>query len=190
MPSEHSLFNTLQSIGFSLPEGQDGIADQQTQILAQLNQLSDALSPLFERSKAKYPEHTDQQLLLGLFTLHHEKQLQQLRTQQPSLLAMQKVIDDSLDKHHAQAFKSPLIVEIWLTMHLWLFVQGQSNIDYSLAYDYANETAELLSPFSSSSSSQLRSEWLKSFYVGKEKMSKQKRGICYWITRLLRKSNQ
>ncbi|GAD80243.1 hypothetical protein [Vibrio ezurae] len=189
MPSDNALFTTMQSIGFAVPKDQAGIACD----ASHLNALCERLLPLYQRSKTQYPQHTDQQLLLGLLTLHREKQLQQLRSQHSSLLAMQQVIDDSLENEHANCFKSPLIIDIWLSMHLWLFVQGQMKIDYSLACDYATETSDLLVPFLPLSANQLRSDWLKSYYEGKETMqalSKQNRGIGYWVRRVLKKSNQ
>ncbi|GEM81406.1 hypothetical protein [Vibrio superstes] len=161
MASPNALLNAVQAMGFSLPTKATSLTVES----AQLEQLCEKLSPLFERSKLKHTEHSDLKLLLGVFTLHHERLLHQLRSQQKSLLAMQQVIDESLESQHAKAFKSPLVLEFWLTMHLWLYVQGQLKMDYSLANDYASEAGELIASFSSLSADQLRCEWNESFYA-------------------------
>lgn len=185
MTTPNALFNAVQATGFKLSTKSVSVNVD----ASQLEQLCEKLSPLFERSKLKHSQHTDLQLLLGLFTLHHEKLLHQLNSQQQSLLAMQSVIDESLEDKHAAAFKAPLVIEFWLTMHLWLFVQGQLEMDYSLANDYATEASQLLVSFTPVSADELRCEWNESFYKGGnilKEFAGDSNGILGWITKLFK----
>ncbi|GEA51885.1 hypothetical protein VIN01S_26890 [Vibrio inusitatus NBRC 102082] len=185
MTTPNALFNAVHAAGFELPTKSVSVNVD----ASQFDQLCEKLSPLFERSKLKHSQHTDLQLLLGLFTLHHEKLLHQLNAQQESLQAMQSVIDESLEGKHAAAFKSPLVMEFWVTMHLWLFVQGELGMDYSLANDYATEASQLLVSFTSVSADELRCEWNESFYKGSNILkgfTGSESGIRAWIAKVLK----
>ncbi|WP_261875115.1 hypothetical protein [Vibrio rarus] len=184
MAISNVLYGVIQGMGFCIPVAKGVCCDESF-----LAKVCEENTALFERSKLKYPAHSDLQLLLGLLTLRHEVLLKQLLVQQDSLVAMQQVIEGSLNSEHANAFKSPLVMEFWLTMHLWLYAQGQLKMDFSLANDYAMEAAEALSPLCSSSKDQLRCEWTRSFYCGSEFLTKNgNKGsrIGAWFANLLK----
>lgn len=162
METKHCVFDLLSSLGFSLSERTTAFEyDQVT-----LKSLCLSLSPLFEKAKQAHPQHSEENVLLGLITLHHGQVFKQLEAQKHSLTAMRGVIDASLDEHYSAAFKAPIVEEFWLVMHLWLFVQGRLNMDYSLANDYATVASNRLSPFTGASADALRCEWNQSFYQG------------------------
>jgi hypothetical protein len=81
---------------------------------------------------------------------------------------MRAVIDSSLDAAYSANIKSPIVEELWLVMHLWLFVQGRLNMDYSLANDYATSVSVSLSSLMGVLPDKLRCEWNQSFYQGVE----------------------
>ncbi|OBT15538.1 hypothetical protein A9264_12785 [Vibrio sp. UCD-FRSSP16_10] len=177
MTQSNVLLHALHTIGFHLPKSV-------TSDEAKLSVLCNTLSPLFEKSKLMHPQHSDVAVMLGLFTLHHEKLVKQLQEQQPSLAAMKKVIDDSLSGEHAKAFKSPLVEEFHLIMHIWLFIQGRMQMDYSLANDYAAQAGTLLSSLTRFSEHQLRCDWMESFYEGLNALKGNK--VCFGRSIMLR----
>ncbi len=155
------LHELVNSIGFTIPQTMK--ADPNS-----LDDLCEKLMPLYETSRSKFPEHSDLELLLGLLSVHHDRLLHQLNAQREALVAMQEVIDQSLDRSHSRKFKAPVIVEFWLTMHLWVYLQGMLKLDYSLANDYAAEAGEMLSPMTDKNPDQLRVEWNQTYYVGRD----------------------
>lgn len=155
------LHELVHSIGFTTPQTMK--ADP-----GALDALCDKLMPLYKNSRAKFPEHTDLELLLGLMSVHHDRLLHQLRAQNEALVAMQEVIEQSLDRSHSRKFKAPVVIEFWLCMHLWLYLQGMLRLDYSLANDYASDAAAMLAPMTDKNQEQLRVEWNQTYYTGRE----------------------
>ncbi|WP_261817963.1 hypothetical protein [Vibrio gallicus] len=135
-----------------------------------------ALESLFFKAKATHSQYSDEQLLLGVLAHKYQGLLGAFQQQLPSLLAMRGAIDDNISAEFQGAFQAHIVQQIWLTLHLWLFVQGRLQMDYSLANDYAGQGAELIGQLTTTTTNEWRSQWNQSFYLGRD--SKQTKNSC------------
>jgi len=131
-------------------------------------ELSGKLQPIFDNACAHNPDRTSYQMLLGTLTQTHIQHTAQLEHHLQSILAMQQAINDGVGEEHAQKFKTTAPTELLLITKLWIMVQGFLKMDFSLANDHAANSASLVNSLLGADPEVLRTEIMKSFYVGWE----------------------
>lgn len=112
-------------------------------------------------------------LLLGLLTKSHIEAVSKLEPQLEAIQAMHDVFEEHLGQKQAHKLEADTLIELSLVTKLWLMVQGYLNMDFSLANDYAQHSADLLSKALRTESQVLRCELLSSYYHGKSKYAKE-----------------
>ncbi|MCK6263985.1 hypothetical protein KP803_11960 [Vibrio sp. ZSDE26] len=127
--------------------------------------------PLFTRVLENKPETEVSLHLLGLLTKSHIELMASFASHIESITQMKKAIGESVGGEHVNKFKTSHIDELVLITHAWMYIQGHLSMDFSLANDHAQQTANLLTKLSTKDTQQLRSEFLKSFYAGKPQSS-------------------
>ncbi|MFH0259211.1 hypothetical protein ACGRH2_01945 [Vibrio barjaei] len=78
---------------------------------------------------------------------------------------MKSVFDQQLEKKHAKAFRIPVLEELQLVTHIWLYIQGYLGMDYSLANDHATQTSNAISGLLDQSADALRTDFNQSYYL-------------------------
>ena len=121
---------------------------------------------LFEHAKANKPETPDLGIVLGLFTKLNIESLTSLDAHSDQIHTMQQSFEDELGKDQAQIFKLPVLDELILITHVWLYVQGCLGMDYSLANDHAAQTSQVISQFSENGIDEQRVAFTESYYLG------------------------
>ena len=112
--------------------------------------------------------------LLGITTKAHITSTQLISESLQSRQAMQEVLVDSIGEKYATKFSQSDVRQLVFETHLWLYLQGYCQLDFSLANDYAQQTAQLISQLNNQETDHYRCEFLKSFYLGKERAPKQR----------------
>ncbi|MGF1748486.1 hypothetical protein [Vibrio cionasavignyae] len=133
---------------------------------AYFSELCARENALFERAQANKPETPTLQLLLGLFTKIHIESLSSLQAHSEQIHSMQQSFEQQLGKQGAQVFKLPMLDELQLVTHAWLYIQGCLGMDYSLANDHAQQTSSLLSKFTNGDMDHYRVAFNQSYYIG------------------------
>ncbi|CAM4338154.1 hypothetical protein [Vibrio agarivorans] len=162
MMSENSLHSQIFQLGFVLPAQSPSISISE----ADLQAIVEHLTPLYEKSIVKKPNLTTPERLLGLFSYHHQVVLGEFIEQREALQKMQNVFKQHLDVDHQDKFSAPILKQLWLATHLWLFLQGRMNLDYSLANDHATQVANHITSIVEVDSNKLRCELTQTYYQG------------------------
>lgn len=140
---------------------------------------------LFEKVCAVKPDISAEQHLLGIATKQHMESLSQLQATQAATSSMNQIIQDTVGKEHAERFKSSELLEFTTSTHIWLYIQGYLGMDFSLANDYVQQSAEALSSITLLPIQELRTNWLASYYLGlSHHKSKSKTGLLEKLRRL------
>ncbi len=134
---------------------------------------SEALDNLCERENLLYataqenkPESSPTHLLLGLFTKLNVEALSSIESHAVQLSEMKSVFDQQLEEKHAKAFRLPVLEELQLVTHIWLYIQGYLGMDYSLANDHATQTSDAISSLLDQNADVLRTDFNQSYYLG------------------------
>ncbi len=127
---------------------------------------------LFQRAFDNKPDKPVTHHLLGVLTKAHIEQSALLTDHSNAIAAMQKSIVDNLGDKHASKFENQSINQLLFTTHLWLYVQGYLSMDFSLANDHALNTADIITTLNGQDRETLRSEFMGSFYQGKQNSPK------------------
>lgn len=108
-------------------------------------------------------------LLLGLLTKSHLEAVSKLEPQLEAIQAMHDVFEEHLGQEQAHKLEADSLIELSLVTKLWLMVQGYLSMDFSLANDHAQQSADMLAKALRTEPHELRSELLSSYYHGKNK---------------------
>lgn len=109
--------------------------------------------------------------LLGLLTKSHIEASALYEQHAQTTLQMHQALSDSVGNEHASKFTNQSAEELTLITHLWLYIQGYLNMDFSLAHDHAEQTQTLLQrelAIKCIDVNAFRSELMRSFYLGRE----------------------
>ena len=87
---------------------------------------------------------------------------------------MQDVLVDSVGEKYATKFNQSDVRQLVFETHLWLYLQGYCQLDFSLANEYAQQTTQLISQLDNLDIDHHRCQFLKSYYLGKERAPKQR----------------
>ena len=137
-------------------------ASPQWQIFVNANQ------DLFARVQTAKPDKSIHSLLLGLLTKTHIETFSRVTDHQSSAQAMQQTFKQELGNQHAANFHYQDGEQLTLITHLWLYLQGYLNMDFSLANDHAEQCATMLTQIGGGDPHALRSAFMASFYLGKQ----------------------
>ncbi|USD43742.1 hypothetical protein J4N42_16370 [Vibrio sp. SCSIO 43135] len=144
---------------------------------------------LFQHVLKAKPESSTNHHLLGLLTKSHIEITAKLSQHADSVVAMREAIAQSVGEEHSNKFGLPDCIQLDVITHAWLYVQGCMNMDYSLANDHAQNTAELLNRlyFTPATDVQAtRVAYMESFYAGKDVFGEPSKPsfwqkLSYWI---------
>ncbi|MGR5284315.1 hypothetical protein ACP3V5_03280 [Vibrio maritimus] len=145
-----------------------------------LNNLCERENLLFARAQENKPDHAPSGLLLGLFTKLNVEALSSLNAHLNQVQAMQSAIEQQVGSEHARAFKLPVVEELMLVTHIWVYIQGYLGMDFSLANDHALQTSETLSPLTQKSIDDLRIAFNQSYYQGFREFESKKPPSSGW----------
>ncbi|WCE31477.1 hypothetical protein [Vibrio sp. SCSIO 43137] len=123
-------------------------------------------------------------LLLGLLTKSHIEAISQLESQLDAIAAMHDVFVETVGDEQSGKLKADSVIELSLVTKLWLMVQGYLNMDFGLANDHAQKTADLLAKALHAESHEIRTELLAGYYHGKEKR-KEDTPVTQWPEKIL-----
>ncbi|WP_070969372.1 hypothetical protein [Vibrio sonorensis] len=123
-------------------------------------------SRFFTRITTNDQSASDLQRLLGLLTKSHIEALTSVEQNMGSLQAMEETFLEHLGDEHK--FQNHSVGNLLLITHLWVYLQGYLQMDFSLANDYAEQTAQRVAPLLNQQPDRLRTELMKSFYLGDE----------------------
>ncbi len=143
---------------------------------------------LFIRVCENKPETAPVLHLLGLLTKSHIEASALYEQHAQTTLQMQQALSDSVGNEHANKFTNQSAEELTLVTHLWLYIQGYLNMDFSLAHDHAEQTQALLQrelEIKSVDVNAFKSELMRSFYLGKEANSSKNDTLISKLKRLL-----
>jgi hypothetical protein len=146
----------------------------------QFEQFCQSHSPLYERVLQAKPSVNAQQHLLGVMTKAHLELFGSLTAHQDAIEQMRQAFVNELGQEQANILKLPAGIEMQLATHLWLFVQGRLGMDFSLANDHSQQSANLLSQLLSADSDALRCQFNHSFYVGYRHFEAKKTTPSLW----------
>lgn len=121
---------------------------------------------LFKHACDNKPDNSSIQTLLGLLTKTHIDATYEFSADKDASEAMLQVLEETVGQEHSQKFNHSSSKKLQFTTHLWLYIQGRMGMDYSLANDHAEATANLLSRFTKSTDDEIRVEFMASFYDG------------------------
>ncbi|USD62549.1 hypothetical protein J4N45_24625 [Vibrio sp. SCSIO 43140] len=145
-----------------------------------LNNLCERENMLFARAQENKPDNAPSDLLLGLFTKLNVEALSSLNAHLDQIQAMQSAIEKQVGAKHAESFKLPVVEELLLVTHIWVYVQGYLGLDYSLANDHAMQTSETLSPLVGLSVDEIRTQFTQSYYQGYREFEAKKPPSSGW----------
>ncbi|RJX69669.1 hypothetical protein DZ860_14400 [Vibrio sinensis] len=133
---------------------------------------------IFTLARTRNAEASDKQLLLGVLTKAHIEALVQIENNEKSANVVREAIATHLGKEHQHRFTYQGAEQLIFITHLWLYLQGCMNMDFSLASDYADQTVLTLTEhslpnISEPSSQPLRLAFMASFYEGKNRAPNQ-----------------
>ncbi|MCG7489255.1 hypothetical protein MHN79_07110 [Vibrio sp. Of14-4] len=142
-------------------------------------------SPLFTKVKQAKANKDYQSHLLGVLTRAHVESLSRVNTNQESVTAMWQALNTNLGERHAKRFKYQEHTMLYLVTHVWLYLQGYLKMDFSLANEYAQTTANTLNELSSLNIDKTRTQFMASFYMGLEKTPKPSKThtVMHWLKR-------
>ncbi|WP_375748563.1 hypothetical protein [Vibrio sp. HN007] len=123
-------------------------------------------------------------LLLGLLTKSHIEAVAKLEPQIETIQSMHDVFADTVGHEQVHKFEADALIELSLVTKLWLMVQGYLNMDFSLANDHAQQSADMLAKALNTESQELRTELLSSYYHGKSKRDEAS-SVTSWPHKLL-----
>ena len=160
-----ALFDLLQNAGLAeLTTSQD-----------ELDAFITAYSAAFDTICQQKPDTPQYDLLLGFMTKTYLEKREYLQTQAESMKNMRQVFSATVGKEHAEKFKSKEPELLQCIASIWFMVQGYMRIDYSYAYEHADEVAQCLSEQylgeqdlskPSHHVEDIRSEFMRLYYVG------------------------
>lgn len=141
---------------------------------------------LFNKVVKNKPDSPVTNHLLGIMTKCHIEQTALLEGHLDSVHQMQLALEQSLGKNNAQKFENQSVSHLMVTTHVWLYIQGYLNMDYSLASDHAQNTAQLISAATGVDSQSCRSQFMESFYQGKtaSPVKSQPNPLFGWLKKL------
>ncbi|MGD8231435.1 hypothetical protein [Vibrio sp. TRT 1302] len=142
---------------------------------------------LFAKARRRNPDKPATHGLLGVLTKAHMEESSALESQIASIQAMQDVLVSNLGQEHADKFEQQGIKQLILVTHLWLYLQGYLKMDFSLANDHADNTAHLIATLNKQDPQYLRTQFLESYYLGKQRAGENtqaKSGLIDWLRRI------
>ncbi len=168
------ILRDIEQFGFVSPE--------QPQQRKAIEQVATGCDRFYQNALTKFAgdeSRPPQQLMLGVFEHRFQQLVTSIETHRDSLQAMQDAITSNLPKEQ-QKFRSDLHHQLHALTHLYLFTQGVNRLDYATANGYAIRSSELTAPFIAGEQQALRSELLKSYYLGIEAAKRNKPTPWYW----------
>ncbi|MCG9781918.1 hypothetical protein L1D52_06080 [Vibrio brasiliensis] len=144
-------------------------------------------APLFAKAVKRNPDKPATHGLLGILTKAHMEETASLESQIAPIQAMQDVLVSNLGEQHAAKFEQQGAAQLVLVTHLWLYLQGYLKMDFSLANDHADNTAQLIASLNKQDPQWLRTQFLESFYHGVERSGGNNQGssgLFGWIKRM------
>lgn len=144
---------------------------------------------LFAKATNNHPDKAATHVLLGILTKAHVEETTSLASHLDSIRAMQDVLVENLGAQHAAKFEQQGIEQLLLVSHLWLYLQGYLKMDFSLANDHADTTAQLICSLNKQDSQSLRTQFLASYYHGAERSNlgpSTSSGLLAWLKKLFR----
>lgn len=123
-------------------------------------------APLFEQVLQAKPDTVAEHHLLGVLTKAHIEASCQVDAQRESAAAMHDVLQTGLGDAHRHKFEEQGMAQLQLVTHLWLYMQGYLKMDFSLANDHADSTAQLINSITKDDTQALRTHYLESYYLG------------------------
>lgn len=124
---------------------------------------------LFEKVRLNKPDSDITHHLLGILTKAHIEAQTLIQNHQESIDTMERVFKDNLGEKHASRIENQSQKQLIFVTHLWLYIQGYLQMDFSLANDHAELTARTLSHMSEPQTDALRTAFLGSYYQGIER---------------------
>lgn len=132
----------------------------------ELQLLCEANESLFTKVCERKPETSPLQHALGVLTKAQIEAISRLQTQSSASSAMLEAISSTVGSEHLQKFSSKEGQELLLITHLWIYLLGRLNMDFSYANDHALQTSNLLSPLVYKPIEGLRCQFMETFYQG------------------------
>ncbi len=129
---------------------------------------------LFKKAQQVKGDGSELDCLLGVTTKAHITSMQLISESSQSRQAMQDVLVDSVGEKYATKFNQSDVRQLVFETHLWLYLQGYCQLDFSLANEYAQQTTQLISQLDNLDIDHHRCQFLKSYYLGKERAPKQR----------------
>ncbi|MBU2897418.1 hypothetical protein KO511_12005 [Vibrio hepatarius] len=123
-------------------------------------------SVLFTNVKQNKPNIADESHLLGILTKAHIECLSSVELNQTAVKTMWQTLNKTLGTEYAKSLEYQDFHILMLVTHVWLYVQGYLNMDFSLANDHADATAKTIAKLSHSDIHEIRTQFLASFYLG------------------------
>ncbi len=148
----------------------------------------DGQNKLFDRVCENKPATEPTLHLLGLLTKSHIEASALYEQHAEATLQMHHALSDTVGDEHASKFINQSAEELTLITHLWLYIQGYLNMDFSLAHDHAEQTQTTLQRelvIKRIDVNAFRSELMRSFYLGREANPPTSHGIFAKLKRLL-----
>lgn len=141
---------------------------------------------LFQKVCEKKPGTSPYRHLLGLLTKSQIELTATIEAQSTSTSAMLEVISGTVGSEHRGKFTLEESKNLAFITHMWVYMQGRLNMDFSYANDHAMQTSTLLSPFFYKPAEELRCLFMESYYAGKKEHQIQnpKQGIWHSIKSL------
>lgn len=131
-----------------------------------VQQFCEANESLFTKVCGRKPETPPLQHALGVLTKAQIEAISQLQTQSSASSAMLEAISSTVGSEHLQKFSSKEGQGLLLITHLWVYLLGRLNMDFSYANDHALLTSNLLSPLVYKPIEGLRCQFMETFYQG------------------------
>ncbi|USD34452.1 MULTISPECIES: hypothetical protein [Vibrio] len=141
---------------------------------------------LFEKVKQHKPDSADESHLLGIMTKAHIECLSRVEVNREAVKVMWQALHENLGTDNAKRFEYQDYQMLTLVTHVWLYVQGYLKMDFSLANDHAETTAQLQGDLSGLDVDTIRTQFLASYYLGSENspISKPHHPIWDWFKKI------